>query len=103
MMDVALIEALRQANLDPGTYRCRINGHEVVVQVKPSRPLEAQRVSEEQSSLQLAEPVTIDESCIMLDPWVELPGPEPIGKVIARLAPPPPPDIPEIPAEDETP
>ena len=100
-MDVALIEALRQAKLEPGTYRCRVNGHEVVIEVQPSRPAEAQPTAEELPPLPLADPVTIDESGIMMDPWVELPGPS--GGIIleSHLGEPELPDVPEIPPYDE--
>jgi hypothetical protein len=102
-MNHSLADALQQLHLEPGTYRCELPEHEVVVQVWPRKTPDAARSTEERSELQSAEPVTIDESCIMLDPWVELPTPKPIGRVVGRLAPPPPPDIPEIPAEDEMP
>jgi len=42
-----------------------------------------------------------DEADVMLEPWVELPTPKPIGTVMAYPAPPPPPDVPEILAEDQ--
>lgn len=99
-MDTELIEALRQAKLNPGTYHCRVNGHNVVIQVVPATA-EPQPISPKRSPPLLPDPVTIDESCIMLDPWIELP--QPSGGIIlkARLGEPEPPDIPEIPPYDE--
>jgi hypothetical protein len=102
-MNHALADALQQLNLEPGTYHCELPEQEIVVQVRPRKAADATRGSEGRPELKTTEPVTIDESCIMLEPWVELPTPKPIGRVVARLAPPPPPDIPEIPAEDEMP
>lgn len=58
-MSTQLSQALEQVELVPGTYCCQVKGHWVEV-----------RVREEQPSL--AKP--FDESDVMLDPWVELPG-----------------------------
>ena len=102
-MNDALAEVFQQLHLEPGTYRCELPEQEIVVQVRPRKAGDTVRSSEGQSELKVAEPVGMDESNIMLDPWVELPRPKPIGRVVGRLAPPPPPDIPEIPAEDEMP
>jgi hypothetical protein len=102
-MNTSLFDALQQLNLEPGTYRCELSEHEIVVQVRPRKASDVTPSSEEQSKSKIAEAETIDESCIMLDPWIELPSPKPIGRVVGRLAPPPPPDIPEIPNEDEMP
>lgn len=100
-MNLSLLDALQQLNLQPGTYRCDLPEHEVVVQVRPRKVCEDSPSVEDRSTHKNAEPETIDESCIMLDPWIELPSPEPIGTVVGRLAPPPPPDIPYIPTEEE--
>ncbi|HWG44163.1 MAG TPA: hypothetical protein VN688_15400 [Gemmataceae bacterium] len=99
VMNLSLADALQQLNLEPGTYRCELPKHEIVVQVRARKAPDATRSSEERSELTSADPVILDESCIMLDPWVELPRPKPIGRAVGRLAPPPPPDIPEIPIE----
>lgn len=102
-MSISLADALQQLNLEPGTYRCELPEHEIVVQVRARKAPDGSRTAEGQSRPWIADPVTIDESCIMLDPWIELPTPKPIGRVVGRLAPPPPPDIPQIPDENETP
>lgn len=100
-MNTSLIDALQQLNLEPGIYHCELPEHEVVVQVLPRKTREEIPNSARQPKQEVAEALMIDQSCIMLDPWIELPKPKPIGRVVGRLVPPPPPDIPEIPAEDE--
>lgn len=88
-MSITLTEALGQVDLEPGrTYRCRVNGRTIEVRV----------VEEIPSALM---PAPLDESDIMLDPWFVLPPPT--GGVIVRATPGklPPPDLLEIPAEDE--
>lgn len=101
-MNHALAEMLQQLHLAPGIYRYELPEHEVVVQILPRKAHADSPSSEKQSEQNTAESA-IDESCIMLDPWVELPRPKPIGRVVGRPAPLPPPDIPEIPSEDEMP
>jgi len=87
-MSVSLEEALQAVDLEPGrTYRCRVRGHWVYLQV-----LESQAVPE---------PSLPAESLAPRDAWVELPQPPAVGTVQAHRAPPNPPDIPEIPADDE--
>src|SRR5262245_15196503 len=102
-MNQALAEVFQQLHLEPGTYRCELPEQEIVVEVRPRKAPDADQSLGGQSKLTTEEPATIDESCIMLDPWVELPTPKPIGRVVGRSAPMPLPDIPEIPAEDELP
>ncbi|HVS34266.1 MAG TPA: hypothetical protein VMS17_01720 [Gemmataceae bacterium] len=88
-MSNPLVEALAQMNLEPGrTYRYDVNGRQVIVEVLKELPVEA--------------PPT-DASDAMLDPWVELPAPEPLFVVQATPGELPPPDLPEIPTEDESP
>ena len=78
-------------NLQPGqTYRCQVNGRQVVVRMLEDVPPEMM-------------PAPLVESDIMLDPWVELPAPEPTFQVRVVPAELPPPDLPDIPAEDEEP
>jgi hypothetical protein len=84
-MSVPLEEALRLVKLEPGRTSCRVNGWEVEVRVRPVVP---------------APESALNESDVMLDAWAEFPDPAPAGTVLARLVPPPPPDIPEIPAVD---
>lgn len=100
MLDT-LANMFQQLHLEPGTYRCELPEHEIVVQVLPRKAPQLKPRAEGQSASKPAEVVTIDESSIMLDPWVELPTPKPIGRVVGRRAPMPTPDIPEIPSEDE--
>lgn len=102
-MNQTLADVLKQLHLEPGTYHCELPEQEIVVQVKPRKAGDGAPRSETRSESKTGEPVVLDESCIMLDPWVELPRPKPIGRVVGRLAPLPAPDIPEIPAEDEVP
>ena len=83
-MSVSLTEALGQVDLEPGqVYRCNVNGHQVELRVL-DEPRERGASS-------------IDESDIMLDPWVELPRPQGGTRVLSRFGPLPPPDVPEIP------
>jgi hypothetical protein len=89
MMSVPLAEALSQVELEEGrTYQCEVKGRRVVVRVLKELP---------RSML----PAPIVESDIMLDPWFELPTPKGGKIIVAKLGPPPRPDIPIIPAEDE--
>lgn len=88
-MNPSLAEVFQKLNLEPGTYPVDVNGMDVEIRVvkrKAGEPVAAAKY---------------DEADVMLEPWVVLPTPKPIGTVIARLAPPPPPDIPEIPHEEE--
>jgi len=88
-MGIPLVEALEQVDLEVGrTYRYHVKGRVVELRV-----LEA-------GSPALA-PARIDESDIMLEPWVELP--RPTGGVCLHVKPGklPPPDIPDIPKDDE--
>ncbi len=90
-MSNPLAEALGQANLGPGTYHFHLKDHDIEIRVVPrkaSEPIPAAR---------------FDEADVMLEPWVELPSPQPIGQVMAYPAPPPLPDIPQIPGEDDLP
>ncbi|HEY7153237.1 MAG TPA: hypothetical protein VH575_04685 [Gemmataceae bacterium] len=100
-MNNALADALQQLNLEPGTYHCELPEREIVVQVRSRQTREAARTPERQTELMPPDSVTIDESCIMLDPWVELPGLS--GGIIleAHLGKPDLPDVPEIPPYDE--
>jgi hypothetical protein len=99
----ALANMFQQLRLEPGTYRYELPEQEIVVEVRPRKALNANQILGGQLEQKVEEAMTIDESCIMLDPWVELPTPKPIGRVVGRLAPMPPPDIPEFPPEDEIP
>src|SRR5262249_48138196 len=88
IMSLSLAEALGQVELEPGrTYRCQVKGRWI--------------------ELRVLEPVAIqpssryDESDVMLDPWVEFPLPEPGFTVIGEFGPLPPPDVPEIPTDED--
>lgn len=86
-MSLTIAEALEQVELEPGRiYSCQVRGHWVELRVLAP--------GEDPKSL-------IDESDIMLDPWVELPPPTPTMRVVGRYGPLPPPDIPEIPTDEE--
>lgn len=88
-MSDPLVEALAPLNLQPGrTYRCQVNGRRVVLRVLEDIPPEMM-------------PAPLVESDIMLDPWVELPEPSGGVRLIAKPGKLPPPDIPEIPQEED--
>ncbi|HZV05690.1 MAG TPA: hypothetical protein VE999_11460 [Gemmataceae bacterium] len=90
-MNHVLTDVFQKLNLEPGTYHVHVNGYDVEIQVvkrKTGEPIVTAKY---------------DEADVMLEPWVELPRPKPIGTVLAYPAPPRPPDIPEIPSEDELP
>lgn len=90
-MSNPLVDALAQMNLESGrTYRYQAKGLQVEVRVLDELPTEAP-------------PAPVDESDIMLDPWVELPPPEPSFLAQATPGELPPPDLPEIPVEEESP
>ena len=100
-MNPALADALQQLHLEPGTYRCELAEQEIVVQVRPRKAPDAAGSLAGRSELKTAETEINGESCLMLDPWVELPGLS--GGIIleARLGQPDLPDVPEIPPYDE--
>lgn len=100
-MNHSLADALQQLNLEPGTYRCELPEHEIVVQVRSRKAANVSQTSAGQSELRIVDPVTINESCIMLDPWVEFPIPTGGINVEAPWGQPDPPDIPEIPPYEE--
>ncbi len=87
-MSLSIAEALEQVELEPGhVYSCQVKGHWVELRV-----LEQGR--DPRSLL-------IDESDIMLDPWVELPRPKPSLTVVGKFAPLPLPHIPEMPRDED--
>jgi hypothetical protein len=87
-MSLSLAEALGQVDLEEGQrYRCQVNGHWVELRVLG--PVENSRSA------------AIDESDVMLDPWIELPMPRPIACVRGTYGPLPLPDPPEIPADED--
>ncbi len=89
-MSMSLEEALSQVELENGkTYRCNVKGQRVVMKVvdhlPPSGP-----------------PVEIDESDLMMEAWTALPMPKTSGiPVIVQWGKMPPPDVPEIPQEEQ--
>jgi hypothetical protein len=86
-MGVSLAEALGQVDLEAGqVYRCQVKGRWVELRV-----------------LELVEvgPSRCDVSDVMLDPWAEFPLPPSSITVVGELGPLPPPDVPEIPADEE--
>jgi hypothetical protein len=90
-MSIPLADALAQVDLEPGrTYRCQVKGRLVEVKMLDT------------PSALLPDPLV--ESDIMLDPWVELPGPEASRGVVvsSRIGEPDLPDPPDIPREGET-
>lgn len=87
-MSVPLEQALQSVDLEAGkTYLCHVKGRTVQVRVwdTPAELL----------------PDPLNESDIMLEPWVEFPLPEPTNISTSYLAEPPLPDVPYIPRDDE--
>ncbi len=85
-MQTALSDALAQLDLKPGkTYHCQVNGRVVELRILDKSPPD------------LAKPYSEDD--VMLDPWVELPGPSMSVKVIAKPGAQLPFDIPSIPED----
>ncbi len=88
-MSLTLVEALGQVDLEEGqVYRCQVKGHWVELRVLG--PAEVQPSA------------GYDESDVMLDPWVELPRPKSAIRLRARRGSLPLPDVPEIPADEDT-
>jgi hypothetical protein len=84
---VSLAEALGQVDLESGqVYRCRVKGHGVELRV-----LDSVEVG----------PSRWDASDVMLDPWTEFPLPAPRITVVGKLGSLPPPDVPEIPRDED--
>ncbi len=90
-MNPSLAEVFQKLNLEPGTYHVAVNGMDVEIRVVERKAGESVAAAR------------YDEADVMLEPWVILPTPKPIGTVMAYPAPALPPDIPEIPREDELP
>jgi hypothetical protein len=89
-MTIALADALSQLELEPGrTYRCQVKGRWVELRVLEGNPPE------------LAKPYSMTD--VMLDPWVELPGPTATTIVRARVGIPLPFDVPYISDDAEQP
>jgi hypothetical protein len=87
LMSLSIAEPLEQVDLEPGqVYSCQVKGYWVELRVLPPG-------EDPKSSL-------IEESEIMLDPWVQLPRPAPTFRVLGRYGPPPRPHIPEIPSDE---
>jgi hypothetical protein len=87
-MSLSLVEALTQVDLEAGrVYFCEVNGHKVEL-----------RVLETAESESLS---ALDESDVMLDPWVEFP--RPTSRIVLRAKPGPIrlPDVPVLPVDEE--
>ena len=88
-MNNPLVEALAQMNLEPGrTYRYEVNGRHVVVRMLEDIPADML-------------PTPMVESDVMLDAWVELPGPAGGIVTTSRLGEPDLPDPPVIPKDED--
>jgi len=86
-MGVSLAEALEQVDLEAGqVYRCQVKGRWVELRVLD--PVEVC-------------PSRFDASDVMLDPWAEFPLPAPSITVVGEFGPFPPPDVPEIPRDED--
>jgi hypothetical protein len=90
-MSLSLAEALQQVDLDfevGQRYRCEVQGKVVELRVLDQL---------------LASSSGIEESDVMLDPWVELPPPQADRRIRVQLRPEArlPVDVPEIPQDEE--
>jgi hypothetical protein len=84
-------DALRRGQLKAGEpYRCRINGFWLEIRELTGVP-------------QGTEPDFVLEDEGKIDAWVELPPPAPVGYLQPTLGELPPPDMPEIPADEDLP
>ncbi len=87
-MSIGLADALAQVDLEAGqVYRCEVKGRTIAVRVLEEAPASVL-------------PAPLDESNIRLDPWVELPLPAGTFQVLVKSGSLPPPDVPEIPADE---
>lgn len=94
-MSVPLAQALADVELEVGqTYRCRVRGRRVELKVLPESSNEPAATL----NYTLSE---IHPDDIRLDPWCELPSPEPVSRVLPRTIVSHPFDVPEIPNEEE--
>jgi hypothetical protein len=87
-MSLSIAEALEQVDLEPGqVYSCQVKGNWIELRVLPAG--------------EQPKPVDVDDSEIMLVPWVRLPRPAPAFQVLGEYAPPRQPYIPEIPRDED--
>jgi hypothetical protein len=87
IMSFTLAEALGQVDLEAGSvYRCRVKGQWVELRVL--------------GPAVEPPPTAVDESDVMLDPWIEFPPPAAVKSVAGRFAAPLLPDVPEIPSDE---
>ena len=85
-MSTSLATALQEVELEAGrVYRCRVGRLHVEV-----------RVEETTSDLL---PTPLEASDVMLDPWTDLPTPQPVAVLTATAGPPVLPDLPELPVD----
>jgi hypothetical protein len=86
-MNLSPQEALKSAKLEPGLSSFRVNGWQVELRVEPV-------VEAEPESL-------LDESGVMLEPWIELPPLGPGTCIPLKQGKLPPPELLEIPADED--
>lgn len=85
-MSVSLADALRQVDLQGGRiYQCQVGRFRVEVRVEEAAP-------------QIL-PAPLQPADIMLDPWTDLPAPQPTVILHASLGPPVLPDRPDLPLD----
>ena len=88
-MSITLEEALKEVELEPGrTYVCGVNGRQVEVRVRTSL----------QSSMA---PAKIEDEG-KIDAWFEIPPRKGTYRHRAKPGKMPPPDLPDIPVEDDS-
>lgn len=85
-MSLSLVDALQQVKLEAGRiYQCRVGEFRVQVRV-------------EEDALDIL-PAPLEPANVMLDPWTDLPAPQPVTFLDVTLVAPVLPDIPEIPID----
>jgi hypothetical protein len=88
VMSMSLANALHQVDLEAGrVYHCRIGRLRVEVRV------------EETASELLSTP--LEASDVMLDPWTDLPAPQPVTVLAVTAGPPVLPDLPDLPTDEQ--
>jgi len=87
-MAISLIDALAQVELEPGkTYHCQVKGRWVELRVLEASPAKLAK--------------TFLQEDVMLDPWLELPGPQATAARQATAGKPLPFDVPVIPGDGQ--
>ena len=87
-MSISIADALRQVDLRGGrVYQCQVGRFRVEVRVDETMPPLV--------------PAPLEASDVMLDPWTDLPGPQPTAVFQATPGPALLPDFPDLPTDAE--